>query len=825
MKRYRLSIFFFLLCLTLVLSTSLRAQDTLYFELRDAQDVSPVIDFSLNLFIYGAGPEVESSLDNIGNGRMRFIDRRNDRVEKLKITAGGYIPLELSLEELRVADSVLYLTPTSFELDGIELTSDRYGEQMKRSPHVVKPIKAREIRFRNPQTSADVLQGSGEVFVQKSQMGGGSPVIRGFEANKVLIVVDGVRLNNAIYRGGHLQNVITIDPNMLNRVEVLMGPGSLMYGSDALGGVMHFVTRNPTLQVEQDKPLVTGNYFMRTATANFETTAHLDLNLGFRRFGMLTSATFSNFGDLRTGANHPEDYPDFGKRFFFADRVAGRDTVVPNGEVHLQKFSGYKQWDLMQKFYYYHKDIPLSHSLNIQFSNTGDVPRYDRLSEIRGGSLRYADWHYGPQRRLMGIFNTSLGELEGVSFYNFARLTLSYQAIEESRINRRFGDAQERSRIENVQVVTANLDFEKIFRDRYKLDYGAEFTTNDVQSDAFQTNINSGAVSPLDTRYPDGGSAMRTASVYLYSKLPLNSRQNLILSGGARLNQVYLRSRFISKEFFPFLADEVEQNYLVPTGSMGLVWLPGKDWKFSVLGSTGFRAPNVDDVGKVFDSEPGSVIVPNPEVSAEYTYNGEINVSKVFAERLQVGVAAWYTWYDDALVVRNATLNGRDSILFDGELSRVKTMVNARQANIRGIHFNLNLRILPGLELTHTLTYTRGNDVSLDSIQPLDHIPPLYGRTGLQYNRKRLRLEAYTLYNGWKRIEDYQIDGEDNEQYATPEGMPAWWTLNFKSSFVVNENFRIQLGLENILDRHYRFFASGISAPGRNLIIALRSHF
>ncbi|NJN34367.1 MAG: TonB-dependent receptor plug domain-containing protein [Saprospiraceae bacterium] len=75
--------------------------------------------------------------------------------------------------------------------------------------------------------------------------------MRGFEASRVLLVVDGVRMNNLIYRSGHLQNAITVDQNMLDRVEVLFGTASTVYGSDALGGVVHFFTKKPLLNAQK----------------------------------------------------------------------------------------------------------------------------------------------------------------------------------------------------------------------------------------------------------------------------------------------------------------------------------------------------------------------------------------------------------------------------------------------------------------------------------------------------------------------------------------------------------------------------------------------
>ena len=163
-------------------------------------------------------------------------------------------------------------------------------------PYTVQNITRKQIALTNSQTSADILRDHAGVFVQKSQMGGGSPVIRGFEANRVLLVLDGVRMNNAIYRNGHLQNSITVDASILERAEVIYGPGSLIYGSDALGGVVHYRTRDPKLYYGKDKDGYVSemNIVTRYATANVEKTIHADLSYGKNKWGTLTCLLYTS---------------------------------------------------------------------------------------------------------------------------------------------------------------------------------------------------------------------------------------------------------------------------------------------------------------------------------------------------------------------------------------------------------------------------------------------------------------------------------------------------------------------------------------------------
>lgn len=799
-------------------------QDTLRFSLQDESDLHPVTGAFVDLE-YEQDGELSGlwpySVTEFRKGKYQIWVDPAVTLKGVTITSPGYDTLSVSWAEFQSLLPTILAPLSAVEEDVVSIT-DRFGEKRERVAGSIRNIGSKEVALMNPQTSADLLQSTGEVFVQKSQMGGGSPNLRGFEANKVLIVVDGVRLNNAIFRGGHLQNVIGIDPNMLEKTEILFGPGSVMYGSDALGGVMHFYTRNPKL-AQNGKTVVQGNAFGRFSSANTEKTGHFDLSLGWKRFGMITSATFSDFGDLRSGRNHPAAYPDFGKRFFYADRIDGRDTIIQNDDVALQRFSGYKQWDLYQKFYFQHDRIPLSHTLNFQYSNTNDVPRYDRLSQVQADtSLQYASWYYGPQKRLSGIYRAFLGELDGVSFFSQASLSLGYQNLAESRHTRRFGRDSENHRYEEVRAYSLNLDLEKKFSPRHSLDYGLEVVFNQVDSRANSENILTGESSALDTRYPDGGSVMRMSAAYIWNVWDIVP-DKLTLNAGLRLNEIYLRAQFDDKTFFPFLEDQVERQVIAPSGSAGLSWRPTSKWRIRGVLASGFRAPNVDDIGKTFDSEPGTVIVPNPNLGPEYTYNADLGVFRKFGKALSVELTGFGTLFDDALVVRDFSFNGQDSILYDGIWSKVQANQNAKRALIGGFNLGLRWDIVKGLRFEQTLTYTRGQDVSSDV--PLDHIPPLFGRSILKYERKRLEAQFYALYNGWKRIEEYSPNGEDNQKFATADGMPAWYTLNIRTAYVLNKFVKLQFGIENLLDRHYRVFASGISAPGRNFIVNARLSF
>ncbi|MBN8706855.1 MAG: TonB-dependent receptor [Bacteroidetes bacterium] len=742
-----------------------------------------------------------------------------EKAKKITIRHLGYFTLTKSYRELESASFLVRMEINPFQIDEVVVSANRIGSIQSETPRQTLILGEMEIEFRNAQTSADVLQNSGDVFVQKSQAGGGSPVLRGFEANKILMVVDGIRMNNAVYRSGHLQNIITVDPASLEKLEVLQGPGSVTFGSDALGGVIQFFTRRPVLS-ENGEFKVNTDAFTRYSSVNQEKTIHGSVNIGIENVAFLTSVTRSDFGDLKQGANRNPFYGSWGKRTFYSERIGGKDSAVVNSDPNLQKPTGYTQWDFMEKILF-RQDENLNHHLNIQYSTSTDIPRYDRLTETgSNGKPKSAEWYYGPQKRFLAAYTADL--TAKTSLFESSKLILGYQSIEESRHTRNFGSSKLNHRIENITVLSANLDFGKSIN-QHLLSYGFEGSLNKVSSKANQENISTGVKIPLDTRYPDGGSDMTTVAGYLTDTWKL--APDLIFSGGLRASYVSLNADFNDTSFFPFPFSSVSQSSGAVNGNAGIVWLPVSDWKFSLSASSGFRAPNVDDVGKLFESVPGSVIVPNPDLKPEYTYTGEAGISGFVGEGIKVETTGFYTLYREAITTEPALFNGKDSILYDGMLSRVSSQTNANKGFIYGFSAYFSAGLSDGFLFSSSLTYTYGRLETRSKTFPLDHVPPVYGRTGVSYSTGSLRSEFFALYNGWKHLKDYNPNGEDNLQYATEKGNPAWFTLNLRVSWQTTDHFRIQTSLENILDQNYRVFASGISAPGRNFSLTLRGEF
>ena len=728
-------------------------------------------------------------------------------------------------------------------LSELVLSASRFEEKKEEVPMQMQIIQPGDINSYNPSTTADVLGNTGQVMIQKSQLGGGSPILRGFEANKVLLVVDGVRMNNAIYRSGHLQNVVTIDNLVLDRVEVVYGPGSVIYGSDALGGVMHFISKKPNLPYNDSTVNSSVNGLVRYASASKEQTTHFNFNVGFEKLGLFTGITNSKFGNLRMGSVRKKEYPEFGKiNQYSALTVGGNDTLITNEDPNLQIPTGYSQVNLIQKVLYRPtKNLDLG--LNLQYTTTSNIPRFDKLNDMANDTLKYAEWYYGPQRRLFAAITANLQSK--TTWYDKANVVFAYQKINEDRISRKFGAEERIIRQEKVGVVTGNLSFYKTVDTLRSFQYGLEMGYNDVLSEAYAENVNDSNRSYATTRYPDGGSSMQSYGGFLSYKWQLSS--GWLLSSGVRYSQFLVNASFIDTSTYQLPFNEMNNISSSFSGSMGIIYKRADQFRYNVVISSGFRSPNVDDLGKVF-AKDDYVTIPNNQLLPEKIYSGEMGIQLgLFKGKTEINITGYYSLLTDAIVRREASISGQDSLYYDGDKLKILTNVNTGTAVIYGssASFSTHFKKLPNIE--GAFTYTYGWDTEAD--MPLSHIPPVFGRLALSKSFGKSQFDQpakmiiYSNFNGWKRLDDYGSSSVDNVSEATVDGTPSWFTLNGTLSYkfriksgtdgqplsydglAPEKSLVFQLGIENILDHHYKPFSSGMSAPGRNFIVSLRASF
>lgn len=741
-------------------------------------------------------------------------------IEKIEIRLLGYAPVTKSYAEIKSNNFIIELEIFGIDMDEVIVSGTRWSQNSRDVPVKVTSISAKDVALQNPQTAADLLGTSGEVFIQKSQQGGGSPMIRGFATNRLLYTIDGVRMNTAIFRAGNLQNVISLDPFATENTEVLYGPSSVIYGSDAIGGVMSFKTLTPNLSLKENgEELINGKAVTRYSSANNEKTAHFDINIGWKKWAIVSSITSNDYGDLKMGTHGPNEY----LRPIYVQQQNGVDAILTNEDPLIQNPSGFTQINMMQKVRFKPNE-KWDFEYDFHYSETSNYSRYDRHVRYKSGLPRYGEWYYGPQKWMMN--NMSITHTNENTLYDQMNIRLAHQFFEESRISRDFNQVDRETRIEKVDAYSVNFDFNKNIGGKNELFYGIEGVFNDINSIGIDEDISTGVRVDGATRYPQ--STWASYAVYLNTQWHLTEK--LLMQTGVRFNMFQLDAVF-DTTFYKFPFTEANLSNAATTGSLGFKYMPNEKWAISSNASTGFRSPNVDDVGKVFDSEPGAVVIPNPNLEAEYAYNIDVGIAKIFGSSVKVDATAFYTLLDNALVRRDYTLNGQDSIMYDGVLSQVQAIQNAAIANVYGVQAGFEIKLISGFSFSTRFNYQIGEE-ELDNgtTSPSRHAAPWFGTTRINYIKNKVSLQLYTIFSGEKSFDDLP-EGEKSKDYiyaidnnGNPYS-PAWYTLNFKAMYKITDHFTVNAGLENITDQRYRPYSSGIVAPGRNFIISLRANF
>lgn len=744
----------------------------------------------------------------------------------------GYKLMVFTKDKLDIGTSIISMYSSGLMFEDVVVSASKW-EQNRRdlSSHAVT-ISKRQIELSNPQTAADLLATSGAVFVQKSQAGGGSPMMRGFSTNRVLLVIDGVRMNTSIFRAGNVQNALRIDANNVSMAEAVFGPGSLIYGSDAIGGVMDFKTLNPTLS-NTGKAQFSGNAMGRFSSANIEKVGHLDLNLGFNKVAILASGTFSDYGDTRMGSMG--GFESYRRNIYQSTLVSydslGRkrvlDTFYRNSNPLVQKGSGFNQWNVMSKIRIQPNQF---HRLTIAFhmSRSSNVPRYDRLTAIgSNGVPTFSEWYYGPEQWLMT--NVEYLNTKSSAIHSEMKINIAYQQNKESRHDRRFGNRWLRRQNETVHSISTNIDFNKKINKTFDVFYGVEALVNINKSVADRLDVRIDTTQRFTSRYPNA--TWQSYAAYISARAKIGEKWTI--NAGLRYNHFLINGSF-DTSLFKLPYNKTDNSFGAVTGSAGIVFLPSTSWKVYTNFASGFRAPNVDDIGKVFETVPGLLVVPNGNLKPEYSLNVELGIEKRFGNVAQIMVVGYYNHLLNALSLAPFQLEGKDSLFFDGRNNGLRAIQNSSYAYVCGVQAMARFYFGNGFGAWASYNYQYGREKLLtdqgSELYPMRHVSPMFGSVHITYQRKKFSADIYTDFSG--RIKNTNLATKTlenlvifpNDENGNPFS-PGWYTINFKASYDITKYLTLNGGIENITDQQFRTYSSGINAPGINFIIGLRAKF
>ena len=656
------------------------------------------------------------------------------------------------------------------------------------SDRSITVVTRKQISEAMPRTTPEALLDAPGTFVQQTNHGGGSPIVRGMIGPQLLLLVDGVRLSNSVYRTGPLQYLNLVDPLMIQSLEVLRGAGSMLHGSDAMGGVIQIMPHQPLDARHSDGLDGGGLVHLRNASADHGQTVHGHGDMGYGGLSVLGSVSYKHLGNLRGG-----------------------------GGVGSQPHTGYRAWhEAFTASYRFSDGLVQGWRIKLAYlmGHIEDAGRADKLN-LASRSLQIYDNDdhllYGRLRFLVLPLRTR-GEL-----------TFSWQRFFE-RKHSFYMDTDLSTRLEGTRDEVTALTFgqdlrliTRLWNGNLRLRYGQSYYRDWV--DAGRDTWAAGGrwtTSPLSA-YPDG-STYNNYGLYVHAEVdhfPVGDGHLLRVGGGYRLHG---------------MAGQADKNGALPAVdvvglghvfTLNAQYLYRELFNVAVTFSQGYRAPNLQeavmlgDTGKFFH-------VPNPNLEPEQADTLEL------LARVQVWRArfswAWYVTFLHDLIKRvpsayegKTTIAGKD----------VFANTNGGEGKLWGTEVLASVELWWGLSLTGHLTYTWGEEEAVVVGEPLSRIPPLHGMIKVRWDapgqgRWRGFAEAFVRAAG---LQD-RLSAEDKKDVRIPAGgTPGWWTLNLRLGLVAFSHLRFGLALENLLNKKYKYHGSGVWAPGTNAVLMAEGFF
>jgi len=668
------------------------------------------------------------------------------------------------------------------ELDTVVVTASRTPTPQLDAPVATNAVPADVIDRRAYRTVPQILRDVEGVMVQETAAGQGSPFIRGFTGFLTLFLIDGIRLNSSVFRPGPNQYWSTIDAWSIDRLEVVKGPSSVLYGSDAVGGTVQAITKSP--YAFGDGLATGGRFLYRGSTAEHSHTGRIELSLGLREeTGALLGLTGKHFGDLEAG-----------------------------GDVGTQTGVGYDEWDGDVKVEHY-LDDDTRLVLAYQHVQQNNVPRTHRTvfaKSFHGTTVGSELQRDLDQERWLVYAQLHAENLEG--FLDALHASLSWHSQSEVR--------------DRIRPPSSPGDPNR--RDKQGFDVGTLGFWIQLESGGFTYGLEvyHDEVDSFSTRNPVQGPVADDATYDLlaaYVQRVLDVTERLRLTAGARVTYAAADADRVSDPDTG-AAVSLSDDWTAIVGSLRALYRLVEDrWNLFGGVSQGFRAPNLSDLTRFDGARSNEFEIPAPGLDPEHYVSFELGV-KGRSDRFAVQLALFYTLIRDQ-IIRFPTGDTNA----DGDV--LVTKANVGDGWVYGVELGGSYRVAAGWTVFGNLTYLEGRvdtfptSAQVVAREPLSRLMPLTGQVGVRWEEPagRFWAELQVLMAG--RADELSTRDMGDTQRIPPGGTPGYGVVHLRGGWRIDEKTSLTLAVENLFDKAYRVHGSGITMPGINVIAVLVRDF
>ncbi|MBV5315997.1 MAG: TonB-dependent receptor [Prolixibacteraceae bacterium] len=650
---------------------------------------------------------------------------------------------------------------TVISIQEVIITSQRVPQKEAVIPYSVTSIGRKEMDNFNPRTTPEALMSTNGVFVQKTNHGGGSPYIRGLTGNQTLLLIDGIRLNNSIYRYGPNQYLNTIDPFSIDKIEVVKGTGSVQYGSDAIGGALQVFTKELVLNKESKE--FHGNVLGKYMTGDMEKTGRAELQYSSQKLAAFVGGTYRDFGDLIGGRNTGKQSPSGYNEYAFDSKIA----LALKDNIQLTLANQFLRQE----------HVPVYHKVKLENYMLNEFDPQQRM-------LTYARLKIQGRQKLFNQVKLIASWQQGIEGRSFQKNSSSTLTRERDEINTLGFTADVSSRLSNKWTANSGIE---IYHDQ------VGSTKADISDSGNGSSTTKRGLYPDDSKYS-------SYSIYTLHRLDWG---NWIFDGGVRFNAFQIN-----------ISDATLGE--VKISPEALVFNASAMYNFSqahhvyTTFSSGFRAPNIDDMGTLgivdFRYE-----VPAYDLKPEKSQNYELGY-KLSLPKFSGTVAAYYM--DLNQLITRVKVDGQ---MIDGY--QVYKKENVEEAYIQGLETTAKWKPLSAFEINGGVSYTYGQSITKN--EPLRRIPPLNGRLAGTYSVKKFVTTAEFLFAS---KQDRLAAGDKSDNRIPAGGTPGWQVVNLFAGYQL-ASVKFNLGLQNLFNEDYRTHGSGINGVGRSTFLSINYAF
>lgn len=710
---------------------------------------------------------LNSAYGTISNDKGEFSMSNVSRNAKLVFSAMGYASIQVpagdSIREIQMKRSSILLN------NNITITARRSEASQFSVSEAITVVDAQELQRTSPRTTPESLTGHPGIWIQKTNHGGGSPIIRGLVGNQVLLMVDGIRMNNTTYRYGPNQYLSTIDPGLIQRIEATRGSGSVLYGSDALGGVVQIISRSPHFEPGDNK--FNGRLMSKWTSGDMEKCARGEFQWNAQKVAAQAGFSIRSFGDIVAGDNYGTLHP------------SGYDERSGDAKVLLRTGAN----GITTAAFQHHQQYK--------------VPRYDQV--VQGG---YSLYNFDPQIRQLGYLRWETSSTHNI--LNSIRTTVALNRSAERIKSQRNGSAELKDQEDIINTYSASMEVHSVLTNNWEAQTGLEWYHDNVDSKAVVVNTSTSEKTNVRGSYADGATA---DNLSLFTSHTVDVGK-FVFSAGARFNAVTLSVNdpaFGDQKFSP--------NAFV--GNAGFAYHLHPCYSIFVNANTGFRAPNVDDVSRFGPVESTVFEIPTASLAPERAKTIELGMkanTKVFSG----AITGYYTQLHDLIDRMPSTYLGKDTV----ENRGVYQKKNVNESFVRGVEAEGGIKISNPLSLHGNITYTYGENTS--KAEPMRRIPPVFGKLSLLYNHTLgwwIRTD-YVSAGKQKRLARGDLSDARIAARLRNGEMPSWNILNVYAGYTY-KFLSVTIAGQNLFDRGYRVYASGVDGTGRSISVSLEGRF